>query len=184
VIYGRVVWKAETVISPDPLSSLTEGGGNYLPAATNMLTDVARYIPRGKYDTVAVFFNAGNVSGGWGWGPGMSVESNYSLWVTVHGGKTPAAQWISGANEPTEVFIHEPMHGYDAHFDRFGLPLPEGYLHGAETNKYGNESNGWAPWYRDYWLGTVIAADDTYRGYGPRMFRMMTVRDYALTQPQ
>lgn len=180
---GRVAWKAETVISTDPLSSLTEAGGNYLPAAVNMLTDVARYIPRGKYDTAAVFFNAGNVSGGWGWGPGMSVESNYSLWVTVHGGQTPAWQWISGANEPTEVFIHEPMHGYDAHFDRFGLPLPEGYLHGAEANKYSNESNGWAPWYRDYWLGTVIATDDTYRGYGPRMFRMMTVRDYALSQP-
>lgn len=176
---GRVVWKAETVISPNPITSFSVDSNVYLPAAVNVQDDVQRYVPIGKYDTATLFFTPGNVSGGWGWGPGSSKESHYTLWATVNGGTTPAAQWISGENEPTEVFIHEPMHGFDAHFDRFGLPLPEGYLHGAETNKYTHETDGWMPWYRDYWLGTVIASDDTYRGYGPRMFRQQTVRSFA-----
>lgn len=176
---GQVVWKAETVISPNPITSFTTDGITYLPAAVNVQDDVQQFVPMGKYDTVTLFFTPGNVSGGWGWGPGSSRESNYTLWATVNGGTTPAAHWISGANEPTEVFIHEPMHGFDAHFDRFGLQLPEGYLHGAEFNKYKNETDGWMPWYRDYWLGTVIASDDTYRGYGPRMFRRETVRSFA-----
>ncbi|GGY73187.1 hypothetical protein GCM10011613_17820 [Cellvibrio zantedeschiae] len=176
---GRVTWKAETVISPNPITSFTNDGVTYLPAAVNVQDDVQRFVPIGKYDTVTLFFTPGNVSGGWGWGQGSSKESNYTLWATVNGGTTPAAQWISGANEPTEVFIHEPMHGFDSHFDRFGLPLPEGYLHGAEFNKYKSETDGWMPWYRDYWLGTVIATDDTYRGYGPRMFRRETVRAFA-----
>lgn len=176
---GRVVWKAETVISPNPITSFSVDNNVYLPAAVNVQDDVQRYVPIGKYDTVTLFFTPGNVSGGWGWGPGSSKESNYTLWATVNGGTTPAASWISGENEPTEVFIHEPMHGFDAHFDRFGLPLPEGYLHGAEINKYIHETDGWMPWYRDYWLGTVIASDDTYRGYGPRMFRRQTVRSFA-----
>jgi hypothetical protein len=181
---GRVLWIGESVISPDPITSFSFEGGNYLPAAVNVPTDVERYVTRGKYDTVAVFFSAGNVPGGWGWGPGSSPASNYSLWVTVHGGTTPANQWISGNNEPTEVFIHEPMHGYDSYIDQFGIPLPTGYLHGTEFNQYARENDGWMPWYRDYWLGTIIGSDDTYRGYGPRMFRTITPRDYALTKPE
>ncbi len=177
---GRVSWKAETIISPNPITSFTVSDNIYLPAAVNLADDIQQFVPIGKYDTVTVFFTGGSVSGGWGWGPGSSKESNYTLWATVNGGSTPAAQWISGANEPTEVFIHEPMHGFDAHFDRFQLALPEGYLHGAEENNYQSEIDGWMPWYRDYWLGTVIASDDTYRGYGPRMFRKETVRSYAL----
>jgi len=180
---GRVVWAAEAVVSPSPLTSLTESGGNWLPAAENLQADVASFVPRGKYDTVTVFFNAGSLPGGWGWGPGSSPASNYTLWATVHGGTTPATEWTSWNNEPTEVFIHEPMHGFDSLFDQLGLLLPDDYLHGAELNNYSREDDGWMPWYRDYWLGTVIASDDTYRGFGPRMFRMSKPRDYALSQP-
>jgi hypothetical protein len=177
---GRVRWDAEAVVSPDPLRSFVFEGGNYLPAAINVPEDVQRYVPVGKYDTVAVFFDAGSVPGGWGWGPGLSEGSNHTLWVTVHGGKTPAADWTSWNTEPTEVFIHEPMHGLDGFFDRLGVALPYGYLHGAEDNHYERSPRfGWLPWYRDYLLGTVIDADGTYRGYGPRAFRLGTPREHA-----
>jgi len=156
---------------------------NFLPAAANLPNDVQRFVPRGAYDTVQVLFKGGTVPGGWGWGPGLSIKSNYALWTTVNGGDTSASEWLSSNSEPTEVFIHEMMHGFDAHFDQFGLPLPEGYLHGTELNRYGGNA-GWVHWYRDYWLGTVIASDDTYRGYGPRMFSKQTVRQYALAQPE
>lgn len=156
---------------------------NFLPAAENLPNDVQRFVPRGVYDTVQVFFTGGTVPGGWGWGPGRSAQSNHTLWTTVNGGATPASEWLSGNSEPTEVFIHEMMHGYDAHYDQLGVPLPEGYLHGAEFNRYGNNA-GWVHWYRDYWLGTVIATDDTYRGYGPRLFSKPTMRQYALAQPE
>lgn len=179
---GRVQWTAESIVSEEPIASLTESGGNWLPAAVNLPDDVLSYVPRGYYDTVTVFFTSGNQPGGWGWGPGSSRESNYTLWVTVNGGTTPAAEWVSWQHEPTEVFLHEPIHGYDSRYDALGLPLPEGYLHGAEINGYAREEDGWKPWYRDYWLGTVIAADDTYRGLGPRLFRLATPRQLALVE--
>jgi len=177
---GRITWVGDSVVSPDPITVLTEEGGNWLPTPEDVPTDVQRYLVRGKYDSTTMFFLSRDVPGGWGWGPGISPASNYTMWVTVNGGDTPAADWISGNNEPTEVFIHEPMHGLDGFFGNFGVPLPDGLLHGAEINLYANEQNGWAPWYRDYLLGTVIASDDTYRGYGPRAFRFGTPRADAL----
>jgi cysteine-rich repeat protein len=180
---GRVLWTGASVVSSTPLTTLFESGGNWLPADVTMPDDVQAFVPRGKYDSVAAFFKETlpSAPGGWGWGPGISPASNYTAWVTVNGGATPAEQWISGDNEPTEVFIHEPMHGLDVYFDRLGLPLPVGYVHGTEYNAYDRENDGWMPWYRDYWLGTIIAADDTYRGYGPRAFRLPTVRQAALS---
>jgi hypothetical protein len=47
-------------------------------------------------------------------------------------------------------------------------------------NLYAAEGDGWKPWYRDYWLGTVIASDDTYRGYGSRAFRLPAPRTEAV----
>jgi hypothetical protein len=178
---GRVRWVGKVEVSPDPLTSFTVAGGNYLPAADNVQADVERYIESGQYDTAGVLFHSGQLPGGWGWGPGRSEASKQTLWITVNGGSVAAAEWTSWRHEPLEVFVHEPMHGYDSHFDVFGLPLPYGYLHGAELNQYARESDGYMPWYRDYWLGQIIAADDTYRGYGPRMFRMLSPSEYALS---
>jgi len=182
---GLVVWKAESVVSPDPLTSLIgDGGPIWLPRAESVPEDVNRYLVRGKYDLAVLFFTGGTVSGGWGWSRGSTKESNYALWATVNGGTTPAADWLSGNAEPISVFIHEPMHGYEDIYAPLNLPLPDGGLHGTEINKYTDDSvNSWMAWYRDYWLGTIIAQDDTYRGFGPRMFRMPTPRDISLTYP-
>lgn len=181
---GRIKWMGESVVA-SPMTAATTEGGNRLPAAFTMQNDVQKYLPTGKYDTAAVFYTSGvdefgnSVPGGWGWGPGISPESNYTMWVTVNGGATPAWQWTSWQNEPMEVFIHEPMHGLDAYFDQLGVSLQEGYLHGAEDNLYGRDQDGFMPWYRDILLGTVIGSDDTYRGYGPRAFRLTKPREAA-----
>ncbi|WP_437727540.1 hypothetical protein [Sorangium sp. So ce861] len=183
---GRVAWHGSSVVSSDPITSLTIAGGNYLPAAVNLPQDVQNFVPRGQYDTVQVFFTPGDSQpGGWGWGPGSSYASNYTMWTTVNGKNTVASEWLSTVNsEPTEVFIHEPMHGLDRLYEELGIPLPDGMLHGSESNRYVNAGvpgRAYLHWYRDYWLGTVIAADDTYRGYGPRAFAEITPRDYALS---
>lgn len=94
------------------------------------------------------------------------------MWVTVNGGATPAADWLSWENEPMEVWVHEPMHGLDGYFDKLGVPLPVGYLHGAELNHYARHQHGWIPWYRDILRGRVIDAEGRYRGYGPRAFKL------------
>lgn len=163
-------------------------GINFLPKPVDVPNDVQRYVPRGQYDTVQTFFTGGNVPGGWGWGPGRSVQSNHTLWTTIHGGETAASEWLSPNNEPTEVFIHEAMHGYDQHFSDVspGFPLPDGGTHGGDGARYADylRVKGWVHFYRDYWLGTVIGSDDTYRGYGPRAFSLPTVRQYALQQPE
>ncbi|WP_437284293.1 hypothetical protein [Sorangium sp. So ce406] len=186
---GRVAWHGSSVVSSDPITSLTIAGGNHLPAAINLQADVQSFVPRGDYDTVQVFFTPGNsVTGGWGWGPGSTYTSNYTMWTTVNGKNTVDSQWLSTVNsEPMEVFIHEPMHGLDGFYEEQGIPLPDspdGPLHGSEWNRYkksGTPGRSYLHWYRDYWLGTVIASDDTYRGYGPRAFAKITPRDYALS---
>lgn len=181
---GRIKWVGENVIA-SPMTAATTEGGNRLPAAFTMQNDVQNFLPTGKYDSAAVFYASGvdgsgnPVPGGWGWGPGISPESNHTMWVTVNGGAVPAREWTSWNNEPMEVFIHEPMHGLDSFFHQFGVALPDGWLHAADDNLYGRDQDGYMPWYRDYLLGTVIAADDTYRGYGPRAFRHGTPRAVA-----
>jgi hypothetical protein len=178
---GRVKWNAEAVVSPDPLSSFTFEGGNYLPAAANVQEDVQRYLPIGKYDTAAVFFTSGAVPGGWVWGPGSSAASNYTLWVTINGGTTPAEQWTSWETEPTEAFIHGTMLDLDGFFSRFQVTLPDGGLQSPDAHHYARSALfGWLPWYRDYLLARVIESDGTYRGYGPRAFRLGTPRADAL----
>ncbi|WP_437571619.1 hypothetical protein [Sorangium sp. So ce542] len=184
---GRVAWHGSSVVSNDPITSLSgSGNDNYLPAAVHLQQDVQSFVPRGEYDTVQVFFTPGDSKpGGWGWGPGSNYESNYTMWTTVNGKNTFASAWLSTVNsEPAEVFIHEPMHGLDGFYEELGVPLPEGVLHGTEANRYAKSKipgRSWVHWYRDYWLGTVIASDDTYRGFGPRAFAQITPRDYALS---
>lgn len=182
---GRVRWVADSVISPDAFSQYAIDGGAYLPSAASQAPDVQRYLtPRGKYDAATVFFTGGQLDGGWGWGPGAEPASNYVLWSTVNGGHIPANDWTSWQTEPTEVFVHEVLHGLEFLYGSYGVPLPDGLLHGAETHGYGAETGyGWLPWYRDYYLGTVLEADDTYRGLGPRAFRLGAPRQLALTQP-
>ncbi|HTN87475.1 MAG TPA: hypothetical protein VL242_27500 [Sorangium sp.] len=183
---GRVAWHGSSVVSNDPITSLSIEGGNYLPAAIHLQQDVQNFVPRGEYDTVQVFFTPGDSKpGGGGWGPGSSYASNYTLWTTINGKNTVASQWTSTTDsEPLELFIHEPMHGLDGFYDELGIPLPDGGLHGSESSHYAGSNipnRSFLHWYRDYWLGTVIAADDTYRGFGPRAFREITPRDYALS---
>ncbi|WP_437834200.1 hypothetical protein [Sorangium sp. So ce1153] len=183
---GRVAWHGSSVVSNDPITSLSIEGGNYLPAAVHLQQDVQNFVPRGEYDTVQVFFTPGDSKpGGGGWGPGSSYASNYTLWTTINGKNTVASQWTSTTDsEPLELFIHEPMHGLDGFYDELGIPLPDGGLHGSESSHYAKSdipNRSFLHWYRDYWLGTVIAADDTYRGFGPRAFREITPRDYALS---
>ena len=111
------------------------GGGNLLPNAAQMPQDVAAFVPRGLYDVVQVYYTPGdNVpDGAWGGGPGVSLESNGALWTTADGlhpyGTTE--RWTSQENtEPFEVFIHEPMHGYDTYALERNVPVPNGLLLG------------------------------------------------------
>ncbi|WP_437302666.1 hypothetical protein [Sorangium sp. So ce388] len=186
---GRVAWHGSSVVSSDPITSLSTSvdDPNHLPAAIHLQPDVQSFVPRGEYDTVQVFFTPGDSKpGGWGWGPGSSYYSNYTMWTTVNGKNTVASDWLSTVNsEPAEVFIHEPIHGLDGFYEERGIPLPEGLLDGGTApNRYASSlipGRSWLHWYRDYWLGTVIASDDTYRGFGPRAFAEITPRDYALS---
>lgn len=181
---GRVSWSAESVVSPDPFSSYAFDGNAYLPSAPTQQSDVQRYLPRGKYDVATVFFTGGQLNGGWGWGPGRSQASNQTLWSTVNGGDVPAADWLASSTEPTEVFIHEPLHGLEFLYTDLGVQMPNGFLHSTDAHQYGNDGvHGWLPWYRDYYLGTVIEDDDTYRGLGPRAFRLGVPRVAGLNLP-
>ena len=181
---GRVQWVGDSVVSPDPLTALTPASASlWLPFAEDVPSDVARYLPRGKYDAATVFFlsRGQGAEGAWVTAPGVSSASNYTLWGTVNGGDTPAAAWLSAEDEPTEAYVWEVMRTLSGFFLTFNVDLPPGETDATADNLYDRDLFGWAPWYRDYLLGTVIAEDDTYCGEGPRAFRFGTPRAAALT---
>ncbi len=187
-VTGQYMLWNTSIQSFEPVPSVVGGSEiAFLPFPAHIPNDVQRFVPKGVYDSVQVFFEGGTVPGGWGyspWGAAFSPQSNYTTWTTIHGGKTPAEQWLSfTTSEPTQVFIHEMMHGLDDYYDSLGVLLPEEYTHGAEVNRYAS-SDGWIHFYRDYWLGTVIGSDDIYRGFGPRMFSLPKVHEHAQSMPE
>ena len=198
---GKVNYIPEVIVSTDPIVALDAGeeaGGNHLPSAEVMQEDVNSLIARGQYDVVQVAFTSGNnssVTGGWGWGPGPSVFSKNTLWTTIHATLDDGSQRfenfhgdLNTRSEPVEVFIHEPMHGFDQYMEMmFGsYALPTGQLHGSSNHGYSvnpEDQTSYLHWFRDYWLGKVLGADGVYKGYGERLFNAVKVKDWALSEP-
>lgn len=115
---GRVKFEGNTIVSHEPIRSLSIHGGCpnwHIPMAQNIPNDVQRYVKQGDYDEVQVFFNSGSLNGGGGCGPGRTVSSNYAMWTTVNGHNVELSDWLdpSKVRSKTEIFIHEPIHGYD-----------------------------------------------------------------------
>lgn len=179
---GRVRWLGESVVSPDPLTSLTEVEGSWVPRAENVPNDVSRYLQRGKYDAAMVFFLSRGLGadGGWVGIAGAASASSYTYWATVNGGDMPASAWLSGEDGPAEGYVWAIMSSLSGFFSAFDVPLPAGQTGAPLENLYDRDIAGWTHWYRDYLLGTVIAQDDTYCGEGPRAFRFGTPRAAAL----
>jgi len=188
---GRVNYISSVVESSTPLTHFHTDGTHHLPSSDVMQEDVNQLITRGAYDVVQVAFTTGNntsMTGGWGWGPGADVYSKNTLWTTVNA--TSGFNFYNGdvtsQSEPTELFIHEPMHGFDSYQkDTIGsYGLPSGLLHGTEDNGYSvnpNSGTSYLHWYRDYWLGTIVGVNGYYKGFGPRLFNNLKVKDWALT---
>jgi len=177
---GRVEWIGDVVESPSTLTSLQGAGGNWIPHPDDVRADIVQFAPAGRYDFVTILYTPVINDQGWGWDPGTSRNSNYAGYITVNAmnGPTTVVGWNSFVPEPTEVFIHEPMHALDGFFGKLGVPVPG--LHSGTDYLYGAQADeGWSPWYRDYYLGRVIGADGKYSGFGPRAFRLGNIRTEA-----
>jgi len=159
--------EANVVTVNRSLTSLEKIYNGYWPSPAITRQEMNIYAPKGKYDSVIIFWQASHPTtgqsipdgGGWGWGywpgetyaNGMTYASIYNLsWVW-----TTSNQACHG-----EVFLHEWLHGVTGFYMSKGVPFNVQDLHGAEEAGYSWDYNDgcWDSWLKVYMRGLVYEA--------------------------
>jgi len=166
---GRLLWKPKAVISPTPVTAVTEMGKNsYWLAPSNIPEDIQNFVPAGAYDGVFVYWKAVDEQGkgidaGFGWSIGPNQNANNCGYSCVHYGETNL--WDRDS-EPTEIFVHEWLHQLEAFYGSKGVKLPKGGLHVDASYGYTHHPTMyWKPWYRDFIAGEVREPDGSKTGF-------------------
>jgi hypothetical protein len=178
---GRLRWKAEAVISPTPVTAVSEmGKGTYWVAPWNIPEDIQKFVPPGIYDGVFVYWKAAEEKGnaintGFGWSIGPHDAANNCGYTCVHYANSDL--W-GRDSEFTEVFLHEWLHQLEGFYGSKGVKLPKGGLHGATAYGYEHHpTQFWKPWYRDFIAGDVRESDGSKTGLGEKAWSLGTIRD-------
>lgn len=145
-----------------PLNSLTAMGTRmYWPSPSDTRAELDEHFQPGTFDSVFVLwpqqnFQTGEMipSGGWGLAIGASNWSQGATYATV--ANAPREVWARPM--PSEVWLHEWLHGVCDHFAQQGFVMPDGDADGGERHGYEqSETLGWTPYYRDLMSGQVLA---------------------------
>lgn len=144
------------------ISSISHGG--FWPSPHDTREELARFAPRGHFDSIFVLWPQTNFasgraipSGGWGFGMGATSETNGATYAAV--ANAPSAAW----QRPRlgEVWLHEWLHGVCHHLAQRGYPMPAGDADGGGRHGYlQSEATGWCDYYRDLMNGRVAEGSD------------------------
>ena len=156
---GTAELEAHVIVVDRPLTNLEPISSGYWPSPDITRPEMDLYAPKGKYDSVMVFWQASNPDTGqslpiYGWGlgywpfdyaNGMTYATVFNLsWV-----------WPNDACQG-EVFLHEWLHGVTGFYLWRGYQFPFEDLHGAEEAGYVTDANGcWKSWLNAYMRGLV-----------------------------
>ena len=178
---GRLRWKAEAVVSPTPVTAVTEiGKGSFWLAPWNIPEDIQKFVPRAAYDGVFVYWKAVDdkgrgVNAGFGWSIGPNDNANHCGYSCVH--YVDTALW-GRDSEFTEVFLHEWQHQLEAFYSAKGVKLPKGGLHVDASYGYKHHASlFWKPWYKDFLAGNVREPDGSRTGLGEKAWSLGTIRE-------
>ena len=159
--------EAHIVVVNRALNSLAPIGNGYWPSPDIVRPELNEHAPKGKYDSVIVFWQASHpVTGqsipsiGWGLGywPGETY-ANGMTYATVFN-----LSWAWTVNNQScrgEVFLHEWLHGVTGFYMSKGVPFNYEDLHGAEEATAKDyvtpfqQTGCWEVWLRDYMRGLV-----------------------------
>ena len=156
---GTAELEAHVVVVNRPLTNLTPIADGFWPSPDVTRPELDLYGPKGKYDSVIVFWQASNPTTGqslpvYGWGLGYWPfdYANGMTYATVFN-----IGWVwPGDACQGEVFLHEWLHGVTGFYMWRGYPFPVEDLHGAEEAGYVTDANGcWKTWLTDYMRGQV-----------------------------
>lgn len=179
---GRVRWKTKSVISYQPLTSVSpHDEDGYWVAPGDVKDDIARYAALGEYDGIFVYWKNKDdlrpipVSGPFGVATGPSPATNHSGFSSVH--YVDASAWTL-ESETTEVFLHEWIHQLEIFYISQGLEIPEDLLHSQADYGFEHES-GWKHWYEYLLRGGPTDPDDSQAGFGNPAWQLGTIRHFA-----
>jgi hypothetical protein len=176
---GRLVLKADVVVSPTPLTKVAKlGDGNWI-SPDCVSDDIASLAPPGKYDGVFVYWKDSddttkqNLKGGFGWTLGSADGYKGVGYSCVN--FVPARN-LGRESEWTEVFLHEWLHQLEAFYGGKGVKLPRGGLHGNDNYGF-KHKGGWKHWYEAFINAELMESDGSQVGLGEAAWRRGTFRD-------
>jgi hypothetical protein len=158
---GAAEIKPEIIRIDHALRSLTcESESRFWPSPEDIRSDLDAFAPRGKYDSIFVFWPQRNLKNGtavpcdaWGLAMGASESSNGATYAAI--ANAPSSAWQNEARG--EVWLHEWLHGVCAHFAQRGHVMPERDADGGELHGYARSPTvGWTDYYRDLMNGNVL----------------------------
>jgi len=176
---GKLVWKADVVVSSMPLDKVTKlGDGNWVGPEC-VAKDIEQHAPLGKYDGIFVYWKGTDdktkrdLKGGFGWSIGPNEAANGCGYSCVN--FVPARD-LGRESEWTEVFLHEWLHQLEAFYGGRGVKLPRGGLHGNDNYGF-KHKNGWLHWYDAFINADLKEKDGSRVGLGESAWRLGTIRD-------
>jgi hypothetical protein len=132
------------------------GGGKYWVAPKSVKSDMDKYAPTGKYDSIFVLWEAKDSkgvrvpTGGWGLSTAPGSWANGAGFTSIH---TPAEYWWWDVKYPQEVFVHEWLHQvlfFHENAKRLKLDL-----HANEQYGYKSVDGTYKAWLSDVMRGRV-----------------------------
>lgn len=157
-----VEMKSEVAFAENLRSLTARLPNEYWPSPNDTRAELDRRAPRGKYDSLFIFwpqhdFAAGSSVPGSAWGLGMGASdwSNGATYAAV--ANAPHQTWRN--ERPGEVWLHEWLHGVCHYFAEQGYTMPERDADGGELHGYTRSAtNGWCDYYRDLMSRSVREA--------------------------
>jgi hypothetical protein len=156
---GTAELEAHVVVVDRALTNLEPIADGFWPSPDVTRQELDLYAPKGKYDSVIVFWQASHPTTGqslpvYGWGLGYwpGDYANGMTYATVFN-----LSWV-WPNDlcQGEVFLHEWLHGVTGFYGWRGFAFLFEDLHGAEEAGYVTDADGcWKDWLKDYMRGLV-----------------------------
>jgi hypothetical protein len=181
------------VCPSDPIKSVTKlSADNYWVSAADVKSDIDKYAPTGKYDSIIVSARIDGIPRNyWGMAQGMSELSNgagYSFVAFLDGD----ADWYMTATSdnpyPEEVYVHEWLHQLESFYRDKGYEFPG--IDEADTAAYGYIRansigyNGWHIFYADIMSGKVYnKVTKKYIGITSEMWHLTPTTSQPVTTP-
>ena len=181
--WGAAVAEVQVQVVDTPITkvtSLSPPGENYWVAPSDIEAILDRYAPDGAFDTVIVYWAAGEIPVNGQRGLALlhpTEDTNEAGYVDIVYVDT-VPDWVNDQMQ-REIWLHEWLHTIETHFQLAGCDVPTQGADGGGSHSYesGGSEAGWSGYYRDLMTGRV-EEDGRFTGFTPEAWLLFgTNRD-------